>query len=183
VPYHLSLAAAVAIALAGALFDWRTGKIPDRLTLGMLLVAPIAHAAWAYDVDPVAMSALRGCASSLLGAAAGGVLPFLLLRAGGVGGGDVKLCLALGAITGPGFAFHAVTYAMIAALAHGLALVVRRNALGETWRNVLRLFQWGRGRRRGNDSVPSASMTTMRFAFSILVGTCWAGAVLWDSSG
>ena len=180
-PFHLSLTAALAITLAAALFDWKKGTIPDRLTLGMLVAAPIAHAAWSYHVDAGAMSAVRGGAGSLLGAAAAGVLPFLLFRAGGVGGGDVKLFLALGAITGPGFAVHAVTYAMVAALLQGVALVVRRNALGDTWRNVLVLFRRVRG--RGAEKVPSSSMTTMRLALSIFVGTCWAGAVLWNHSG
>jgi prepilin peptidase CpaA len=183
VPYRLSLVIALAVTLAATLSDWKTGKIPDRLTLATLALAPLIHAAFGYEGDPRAMAALRGFAGSILGAAAAGVLPFLVLRAGGMGGGDVKLFFALGAITGPSFAVHAMTYAMMVALVQGLLLVGRRNALQSTWRNVLALVNRplvSRSRRQGAEVPPARAMTTMRLAFSIFLGTCLASAALWN---
>ena len=181
-PYHLSLLVALAVALAAAVADWKTGEIPDRLTLGMLAAAPFAHALGSYAGEPTAVSAVHGFAASILGAAAGGVLPWLLLRAGGMSGGDVKLFLALGAITGPGFAVHAVTYALVVALAQGLVLVARRHAVRSTLRNVRALLNRPLARRANAEKTPLPAMTTMRLAFSIFLGTCMAAAVLWNRS-
>jgi prepilin peptidase CpaA len=179
-PYHVAWLVALTVALLAAILDGRTGRIPDRLTVGMLAAAPVAHAAAAYVADPTAMTAVQAALASVLGAAAGGVLPYLLLRAGGIGGGDVKLFLAVGAIAGVSFAVHAVTYAMLLALAQGLLLVARRRALRSTGRNVLALFK--RPLRR-NAETPLPTMTTMRLALSIFLGTCVATVMLWDRSG
>jgi prepilin peptidase CpaA len=182
VPYHLSLSLALAVALAAAVTDWKTGAIPDRLTLGALAAAPVAHTLGSYVGDPSVESAVRGFAASILGAAAAGVLPWLLLRAGGMSGGDVKLFSALGAITGPGFAVHAVTYALVVALVQGLAVVVRRGAVRSTLRNVRALVSRPIVRRGNTENTPPPAMTTMRLAFSIFLGSCMAAAVLWNRS-
>jgi prepilin peptidase CpaA len=179
VPYHFALLSALAMTSVAAFSDWRTGKIPDVLTLGALAGAPVAQAALAYLEDTTAIAALYGFAGAILGAAAGGILPFLLLRAGGMSGGDVKLFCALGAITGPAFAIHAVTYAMVAALVQGLVLVARRKSMRSTWCNVRAL--WRRpvvGRARA-EQEPLPAMTTMRLALSTFLGTCVATSVLW----
>jgi prepilin peptidase CpaA len=180
VSYHLSLLLALAVTLTAAVSDWKTGKIPDALTLGMLVAAPIAHGALAYASDGTAMTAIQGASASMLGAIVAGVLPYLVLRAGGMGGGDVKLFLAVGAITGPGFAAHAVTYAMAVALIAGLTLIVRRDTIRPTYRNVLALLRRPMATRDGAQKATPMPMTTMRMAFSIFVGTCLASAVLWN---
>jgi prepilin peptidase CpaA len=180
VPYHLALLAALAVTFVAAASDWKTGKIPDQLTLGALAAAPLAHAALAFGAEPAAMSALHALALAMLGAAAAGVLPFLLLRAGGMSGGDVKLFLAVGAITGPGFAVHAVTYALVAALAQGLVLIARRKAFRSTGRNVLALVSRPLARGRAAERAPISAMTSMPLAVSIFLGTCAATALLWN---
>jgi prepilin peptidase CpaA len=183
VPYHLAIVMALAVTSAGALADWKTGKIPDRLTLGTIVAAPIVHAAWSFGSEPTAVAVILGLVGSVLGAFAAGVLPYLLLRAGGMSGGDVKLFVAMGATGGPGFAVHAVTYAMVVALAQGLALVARHNALRSTGRNVLALFQRPLARRSAVEAGAMPTMTTMRLAPSIFLGTCIAAAILWGHSG
>ncbi|HMI83527.1 MAG TPA: A24 family peptidase [Polyangiaceae bacterium] len=185
-PYHLCLVLALVVTLVAAVSDWKTGKIPDRLTLGALAAAPLLHALFSYADDATAMGAIRGVAGSVLGAAAAGVLPFLLLRAGGMGGGDVKLFAAVGAITGPSFAVHVVTYAMLVALAHGLLIVARRKALRSTGRNVLALVNRPLRRPRSTEGAEKpgfVAMTTIRLASSIFLGTCMASAVLWNPAG
>lgn len=178
-PYHFALLSALAVTSVAAFSDWRTGKIPDVLTLGTLAAAPIAQAALAYVEDTTAIAALYGFAVSILGAAAGGILPFLLLRAGGMSGGDVKLFCALGALAGPVFAVHAVTYAMVAALVQGLSLVARRKSVGATWRNVRALWSRPLVRRAHAEKEPLPALTTMRLALSTFLGTCVATSVLW----
>ena len=88
-----AIAAAVAFVVAGvaALWDWRTGRIPNWLTLPPLVVAPLVYA---VVVEP------RAALTSLLSAAICGLVPYILFRQRAMGGGDVKLFAALGAVTG-----------------------------------------------------------------------------------
>jgi prepilin peptidase CpaA len=87
--------ATFAVALAAAGFDWRTGRIPNTLTLGALLLAVPIHAglsAKGHTWD--------GVESSILGAGMC-AFPFLLgWRMGWIAGGDVKLIAAMGALGG-----------------------------------------------------------------------------------
>ena len=88
-----AVAAAFALGMAGiaALCDWRSGQIPNWLTLPTIVVAPIAYGL-AVDAEHALLS--------LAAAALSGLVPYLLFRRGAMGGGDVKLLCALGALTG-----------------------------------------------------------------------------------
>jgi len=82
-------AAALALALVAAAIDLRTRTIPNVLTWGALTLAVAAHAWLARG--PGALAAIV-CA--LVAA-----IPFLpAVLAGGMGGGDLKLSLAIGAV-------------------------------------------------------------------------------------
>ncbi len=83
--------AAALLAVGAALTDWRTGRIPNWMTLpGMLL--------------GLFLGGLAGGASGFLDAMLGllvcGFVPYWIFRKGGMGGGDLKLFAALGALTG-----------------------------------------------------------------------------------
>src|ERR1700690_1093829 len=82
---------AAAVADVAALFDLRTRRIPNPLTYGALAFGLLAH---------LSVDRLAGLGLALLCALVVG-LPFLpLVLRGGMGGGDLKLALALGAIAG-----------------------------------------------------------------------------------
>src|SRR5687767_10166147 len=87
IPY----AVAVGLAAAAAITDWRTGRIPNWLTLPPLVAAPVAY---------VAAAGLDGLLPSLLGMLVCGAPPYILFRRGAMGGGDVKLLAAVGAVAG-----------------------------------------------------------------------------------
>ena len=82
---------ALALAFAACIFDLRTRRIPNALTLGGAVGA---------CVYALAFHGVRGLTMSLAGWAAGLAifLPFFLLR--GLGAGDVKLMACLGAWLG-----------------------------------------------------------------------------------
>jgi prepilin peptidase CpaA len=83
---------ALAFALRAGWVDWRTRRIPNRLTVPALLLGVLANTAvWGW----------AGTKSSFEGAGLGlaVLLPFVLLR--GLGAGDWKLMGALGALLGP----------------------------------------------------------------------------------
>src|SRR5262245_56124026 len=124
-PAHpIFLLFAVVVSAIAAWTDWRTGKIPNRLTLGVLVRAPIAHFAAAILLGRPER-AIEAAGMSVVGAAACGVVPLFMYRAGGICGGDVKLLDALGAICLPTlgielqvFAFLGATFYAMGALAY-----------------------------------------------------------------
>jgi prepilin peptidase CpaA len=87
----IAVGLALGVATIAALCDWRRGKIPNWLTIPPIAVAPLAYGL-AFGTE----QALRSLAAALLSV----LVPYLLFRRGAMGGGDVKVFGALGAITG-----------------------------------------------------------------------------------
>ncbi len=88
----VSYCVAASATLIAAITDTRSGRIPNWLTLPLLGLAPIA---WGFGAGG------RDAVFSLLGLLACGVLPLLFFYRNAMGGGDVKLFAALGAVLGP----------------------------------------------------------------------------------
>ncbi len=86
-----AMSLALGVATTAALCDWRRGEIPNWLTLPPIVVAPFAYGL-AFGIE----YALHSFAAAFLSA----LVPYLLFRRGAMGGGDVKVFGALGAITG-----------------------------------------------------------------------------------
>jgi prepilin peptidase CpaA len=86
-----SVGLALGVATAAALCDWRTGEIPNWLTLPPIVVAPLL-----YGLSFGLGHALHSLAAAFLST----LVPYILFRRGAMGGGDVKVFGALGAITG-----------------------------------------------------------------------------------
>jgi len=104
------LVGAVAIALAGAVSDLRSARIPNRLTYGSLLAGIAVRAIWGW----------QGIKGGLIGLLAGGGLFLLLFLLGGLGAGDVKLMAAVGAWAGwP----QTVVILLVAAIAGGVLAI------------------------------------------------------------
>jgi prepilin peptidase CpaA len=99
-PTQLALIAAIVVTALAALYDLRSWRIPNWLSLGTLAVAPLAHFAWNAATCGL-HAGLQGAGWSLAGAAICGVVPWLCWRAGTFGGGDVKLLAAVGALCLP----------------------------------------------------------------------------------
>jgi prepilin peptidase CpaA len=100
------------VALVAAAFDWRTGRIPNTLTLGAMLLAVPIHAGLSAPGRT-----LDGVESSVLGAFMCAV-PFLVgWRLGWIAGGDVKLIAAMGALGGISFGLESVFLGLFFAVA------------------------------------------------------------------
>ena len=92
---------AVVVSLAAAAMDRRTGLIPNWLTIPTAIAGIVLSAAFGH---------LNGTLMSLVGLLIGAVVPILLFavsRGRAIGGGDVKLFAALGAVLGPSFVIEA----------------------------------------------------------------------------
>jgi prepilin peptidase CpaA len=122
----------ISIGLIACVFDVRTRRIPNALTLSAAAAGLLYHAATS-GVTGVQLAGAGWLLGLLL------LLPYFAL--GGMGGGDVKLMAALGAWLGPWETFWLAMYAGIAggvlgltvALAHGYVrqvIVNLRSMLG-----------------------------------------------------
>ncbi|HUP01724.1 MAG TPA: prepilin peptidase [Gemmatimonadota bacterium] len=115
----LTLIAMLGVAVV---FDLRTRRIPNVLTVTGLLVA-------------LALRAGAGTGSLMAGLAGAGIalaLTFPLVMLGGLGGGDAKLLAAVGGFLGPGSLPTALLVTALTGGAMALVLALRRGVLGET---------------------------------------------------
>jgi prepilin peptidase CpaA len=87
----IALSCAVLVSSAAAFTDGRFGTIPNSVTLPPVFLAPAIYAA---------VGGSQALLASLAALALSSVVPYALFRARAMGGGDVKLFAAIGAITG-----------------------------------------------------------------------------------
>ncbi|HSN99536.1 MAG TPA: A24 family peptidase [Candidatus Nanopelagicales bacterium] len=183
VPYFLGLAVAVA-AIAG-FCDWRTGEIPNRVTLWPLVIAPIAHFAAPLLEERSVEAAIDGAGFSLLGAIACAAVPLMMWRLSGgkaMGGGDVKLFAALGAILRPSVGIEAEFYSFFAALLIAPARLAYEGKLLRVLGNTLTLAVNPFLPRHKRREISPEMLTSMRFGPAIFIGTCTAAFTHWRVS-
>jgi prepilin peptidase CpaA len=152
---------AVAVATAAAVVDHRRGTIPNSLTLPAIAFAVLGYGA---------VGGFQAAGLSLGGAAVTALLPWLLHRAGAVGGGDVKVLAAIGALLGLGPGLEAEIVSFLFVIAYAAVSRARRGDLWVTLRRAGRLLL--RRPSTGDD----ATFTEVRLGISILVGTIVAVA-------
>lgn len=120
------------ILLAAAVCDARTGLVPKALTYGgmaagLLLwtVAGLAREGWPGAAAHL-VAALVGCAA--------GYVPYaVIFAAGGLGGGDVKLMAAVGAISASWKPVLATSvYAFVTMFVMALAVMLYRRIVWQT---------------------------------------------------
>ncbi len=176
-PYFLL--AAVLVAALAAWFDHRTGEMPNWLTLGPLFLAPVAHAVAAVSSLGTLQAGAQAAGFSVLGAVACAAVPLALYRVSAIGGGDVKLFAALGALLRTLVGVEAQFYACIAAclLAFGRLAYEGKllRVLGNTVMLAVNPFL-PRDRRR---EITPEMMTWARFGPAIFLGTTAAVVVHW----
>jgi len=118
----VAMGCAVMIAGAAAVSDARFAMIPNWITLPPIILAPAAYAT-ALGLE----YGLQCLASAFLS----GIAPYLMFRRQGMGGGDVKLFAALGAIAG----FDPRVGVQIQLTAFAAAMLVALSA--QAWRGRL----------------------------------------------
>jgi prepilin peptidase CpaA len=155
----------ISIGLAACVFDVRTRRIPNALTLGAAVAGLLYHGA--TSGVPGVQTAAAGWLLGLLL-----LLPYFAL--GGMGGGDVKLVAALGAWLGPWETFWLAMYAGIAGGVLGLVVALTHGYLKRAIANVSQIF--GYWAVAGLKPVPGMTLETSKsprlaFAIPIFAGT------------
>ena len=133
---HALFLAATLVALIGAVFDWRKGHIPNWLTYAALVLGPMAHAGIALGAKESMDVALEEGAFSVGGALTCAIVPFLLYRQGALGGGDLKILAALGALLQPSLGLEAQLYAFLSAAILAPARLAYEGKLFSTLKNA-----------------------------------------------
>lgn len=109
-----------------AAVDLRTRRIPNWLTLSLILSGLIQSFTTVHTVGPL---------GSLLGLLTGFGLTFILFAIGAMGGGDVKLLAGLGAWLGPRGTLGIFAIAAIIGMVIVIAQAAWERRLGKLFRN------------------------------------------------
>jgi prepilin peptidase CpaA len=166
-----TLCAAVVVAALGGAHDAYDGRIPNWLTLGSLALALLTRGLG---------EGAPGLLLTTLGVVVSAIVPLVLHRSGGLGGGDVKLFCALGAWLGPSRGLEAQLFAFMGLALWALGLLAVRGKLFSVLRSTLWLaISWALP-TRWRRPVPPALLTSMRFGPAIALGTF---ATLWLELG
>ena len=176
---HYFMAMAAAVAGLAAWYDWRTGHIPNWLTLGSLAVAPVAHFILTLLVGNLDL-AIQEAGFSVAGAAMCGLVPIVLYRLGGIYGGDVKLFAAIGAICGTMVGVEAELWAFIAGTAFALGRMAYQGKLLRTLGNSLMLVANPLLPKERRRELTPEMMTEMRFGPAIFVGMLGTAFMQWS---
>jgi len=173
------LMAAVLIAAIAAWFDWRSGEMPNVVTLGPLIAAPVAHGVLAAVTSRTFNATVEAMGFSVLGAAVCAAVPLALYRASAIGGGDVKLFAALGALLRTLVGVEAQFYACLAACVIAFGRLAYEGKLFRVLGNTVMLAVNPLLPKERRREVTPDMMTWARFGPAIFVGTSAAAIVHW----
>jgi prepilin peptidase CpaA len=172
------LLAAVAITAIAAAYDWRKGEIPNWVTLGPFALGLVVHGILGA-LSQGARGALWSVMAALLGAIACGLVPVFLWWKGAIGGGDVKLLIALGALLGPMLGIEAELFGFIAAAVYAPARLAYDGKLLRTLGNTAALALNPVLPKNKRKEVAPEMMTWLRFGPPMFVGMCVTVLLNW----
>lgn len=166
-------AVGLGVAVVGAAIDARTGRVPNWLTLGALVTAPaVAFVLQARTGDVSA--GLSAAAMSVLGAVICGLGPLVAFLKGGLGGGDVKLLAAIGALLGFRLGLDAEFYGFVVGALYVPAKLAWQGRLFATVVGGLRALANPFRRKATRSDVPEGLKMRVRLGPAICVGTILA---------
>lgn len=131
------LVVAMLMTATAAYYDARTGHIPDWISYGPGLLAPLVHALIYSRLTPTAdlsEIALAG-GLSFAGALLCALVPLVLFRSSALGGGDVKQFIALGSLCQITVGVEVQLYTFVLAAIIAPAQLAYHGRLGATLKN------------------------------------------------
>jgi prepilin peptidase CpaA len=168
-PWHLLLASAVLISAIAAWIDYRTGEIPPYLTVYPLGLALLAHFVLGFRAGGMSGGGMHFL-YSLLGAGVCAIVPLLLFRKGAIGGGDVKLLIAIGALCRTQVGIEAELYSFLAAALYAPAKMAYEGKLLRLMGNTLAILANPFLPQEKRRTLEPEMMSKVRFGPAIFVG-------------
>jgi prepilin peptidase CpaA len=163
------LMAATLITAIAAFTDYRTGHIPNWVTLPALCAGIVGHLAYGWYHFGFTEGVVEG-GTAIGGAALCSLAPGLMYWKGGMGGGDLKLFAALGALCQPMIGIEAETYAFVVAALVAPARLAYQGRLFAVLKNTLVLLMNPLRSAKAKRDVPPEMMTWFRLGPSIFIG-------------
>jgi prepilin peptidase CpaA len=154
----------VAVSLCAAVIDGRTGRIPNWLTLPAVVFGLVAHGV-------VGGSTALGL--SFLGLFLTAFVPWAFFQGSSgraIGGGDVKLAAAIGALSGPMRGLEIEFSALLALAMLALVRLAYLGKLGRVLGNVLYLVTNPLRPKARRKTIAPENLTAMRMGPGIAVG-------------
>lgn len=176
---HVVFFVAVAVAAVGAALDWRKGEIPNWLTVTAFVVAPVIHVIRFSLARVTTEAALYEGAYSVAGGVLCGVVPLLLFRQNAIGGGDVKLLIALGALLEPVLGVEAQMYGFFAGAILAPARLAYEGKLLSTVKNTFAIganLFLPKSRQR---TVDATALSWFRLGPAIFLGVLLTAYLHW----
>jgi prepilin peptidase CpaA len=164
------LVAATLVAAISAWTDIRTGHIPNWLTLPALVGGVLGHLVFGWYLDGWKMG-LWEAASAVGGAVFCSIAPGIMFWRGAMGGGDLKLFAALGALCQPLIGIEAEMYAFVVAALVAPARLAYEGRLLAVLKNSLSLLLNPFRPKDARREVPPEMMTWFRLGPAVFVGT------------
>ncbi len=111
--------------------DLAHARIPNLLTFPVIITALALN---------YYLQGINGLVNSMAGFFIGAVvfLPFFIKK--GIGGGDIKLFAAIGALKGYSFLLHSIVYSSLTAALITIFILIKRRKLVSSLRKVFRFF-------------------------------------------
>jgi prepilin peptidase CpaA len=168
------------VILTGVAAGWdlRTGLIPNRLVALGAVATVVLVIGTALPLGSRALAA--ACISIAAGILLVSLVPLLLYRLGGIGGGDVKLLAVVGTALGPARGIEAELYAFAAVLVYAPAKLLWEGKLLQTLRTSARLLVRPlMPRQRRLPPMAAEELTAFRFGPAIFAGTLAVALLHW----
>ncbi len=160
-----NVALAVLVTAAAAYSDFRTGRIPNWLTYGAMILGVGLRT---LQAQPHGVGALN----SLLGMFVCALVPVLIWRKDGMAGGDVKMFVALGAILGYHAGLEAQFYAYVAGSLFAMGRLAWHGKLLGVLANSFFLALNPVMPRSWRREIRPEMLTRFRLGGSIFAGAC-----------
>ena len=163
--------AAAAVAATACVTDLKTGTIPNRLTLPVLALAPLARRGGGKHAGLAADDVALEGALSVVGALVASAVPATLYRKSAIGAGDVKLFAALGALAHPSLGLEILSFSFLVAIVLAPVSLIYRGTFVRTLGNLVTLAANLVRPAHARREVPAAAMTWLKMGPAIFVGT------------
>lgn len=174
---HVAFALAAVVASIAAAFDMKTGAIPNWVTYPALLVAPLVHVLrMSVGARGLTEDAWMEGAFSVLGAIVCAIVPTVLWRQGAMGGGDLKLLAAVGALLQTTMGVEAQMYALFGATLVAPARLAYEGKLLKTLKNTALLGANMFLPKEKRRPIDEAALSSFRIGPAVLFGvllTAW----------
>jgi prepilin peptidase CpaA len=172
------LTLAVLVTLVAAIWDQRTGLIPNFLTYPLLVLGAITHLVLSSMLFPTVSWSMI-VLETMAGAGLCALVPFLLWRKSAMGGGDVKLLAGLGAMLGPSMGLELELYAFLSAVVMAPVVLSYRGELGVTAKRSFAMLTSPFRKSKPQKAAAAEPLTELRFGPAICLATVLVAFLEW----